>query len=304
MKKLLFFVFTIMMSAVSIASSHIKRIEKLAQPYEQAIEFIVKLDTVRQIQEHDIFLFFNTNDLHERKNIRKLNRAVSHVKKLVYSKKSSLENMQEVEHLVNNLEKVQKFVVEYASTYYALVVCHEITAFYYYIDEQNQFVASIIANQSEKLGLPSMKGRGLYKFVKKIDLDLRRLTALFAQNIMTDNLALKANQIKTKLVVLRSKIVESSEYKTQVLKTRFLKALGVMTPFIAVITGAVLSNCVFSSFAALELCITLPLILGASAIVTGKEMRESTKYNIPVHSTSVFSLFMPICLPLTWIPRG
>ena len=46
------------------------------------------------------------------------------------------------------------------------------------------------------------------------------------------------------------------------------------------------------------------IFIVARTIVTVKEMRESTQYNISVHSTSVFSWFMPVFWPLTWIPRG
>lgn len=228
MKRLLL-IFACVMSSLSVVANHDKhRIERLVEPYEQAINFIMNVDNTCQVKDHDIFMFFNTTNLYEKKDVRKFNRVVHMVKKLTYTKKSLLESRNELELLIDNLEKVQKFIVDYAATHYALITYYEIAASYYYIDEHHADVTNLIMQQSEKFGLPSMQGRGLYKFVKKIDLNLRRLTALFAQNIISDEVAVKANQIKTKLITLKSKIVENSQYKVQRSKTRWLKAFGII----------------------------------------------------------------------------
>ena len=294
------FLTILMIFAVSLAhatSYGEKRIARLIKPYEKAMDFITDLDPERQVNDHDVFVFFSKNDLYEKKDVKKFKSALRIVKRLTYTKKSLRENRQQLELLIDRLEIVQNFIVQYATTYYALITYYEIAANYYYIDEQHNAVVDVIIQQSDKLGLPDMqKNRGLYKFVKKIDLDLRRLVALFAQNIISDDLVVKMNQLKTKLIILKSKIVISFEYKSQLSKTRWLKAFGaIVVPFLIVLPISCFSL-LFLQAPALEFFLECQAIgyfsvfIATSWFITCKELHESSKYNIPVYKSSVISL--------------
>ena len=60
MKRLLL-IFACVMSSLSVVANHDKhRIERLVEPYEQAINFIMNVDNTCQVKDHDIFMFFNT----------------------------------------------------------------------------------------------------------------------------------------------------------------------------------------------------------------------------------------------------
>ena len=67
-------VFALVMTSLIVANRDQYCIERLVEPYEQAIEFIVNLDPARQVNDHDVFVFFNKNDLYENKDVRKFNR--------------------------------------------------------------------------------------------------------------------------------------------------------------------------------------------------------------------------------------
>ncbi|MBP6869376.1 hypothetical protein KBC04_00615 [Candidatus Babeliales bacterium] len=304
MKRILL-LFCCMFGSVFFAKDHAeKQIEKLVTPYEPAIEFILSLDPSRKVNDHDIFLFFNKYGLFQKKDIKKFKSSLSIVKRLTYKKKTLLKYRHHLENLIDNLEKVQNFITAHSTTYYALLTYYEISAFYYYIDEQHADVVGLMTSQSNKLGLPTMQGRGLYKFVKKIDLDLRRLTALFVQNNLSDDFIVKINNLKTKLVTLKNKIIITSVYKSQLRKTRLLKACGVITLISFTVAYAAYFAVSLSSvplwaviFNPVYVWIVVPLC------ITVQELQESSKYNIPVHSNSLFSWFRPFFL-LTWIPRG
>lgn len=291
------------------------RIEKLVEPYQSAVDFVLNLDPARAVNDHDIFMFFNKNGLYKKQDLRKLQRTIRIGKRLIQSKKSLPEIQHNLAGILNDLEKVAKFVAQYAPIYEALITYYEITAYYYYIDEQHPQVVEFLMEQSEKIGLPKMHKRNLYKFVKKIDLDLRRLTALFTKPITSDDLVVKMNQTKAKLLTLKNKIIVSAQYKEQLSKTRWLKAFGV------IIAPAILLGMVYGSYM-FWICLSgtgclgageAVIIAGATLLTLGfavtlgitmHELRESSKYDIPVHSTSVFSWFRPVFLSLTWVPRG
>jgi len=305
MKKSLF-VLALVSSSFMFGSSKVEhKIQKLAQPYENAVNFIVTLDSARTVNDHDIFQFFNQCGLYSRKDVRVFKRSLSKIKKLTYKNKALQGKRDQFVVLINNLQKINNFIVEHSSTYYALCTHYEISAFYHYIDAESASVVNSIIQSPSKIGLSSMQGRGLYKLVKKIDLDIRRLTALFVQNIVSDDAIIKINQTKKKLVTLKSKIMVSKTYKSQLTKTRLLKAIGVFIP---------LCLLVFPFYLAVVGCevviseIALYAILSGFGItmiaITVQEMQESVKYNIPVHSNSLFSWFRPVFYPLTWIPRG
>ncbi len=256
MKKILAIFSCLISFLVSATSRDFHRIERLVQPYESAIEFITNLDLTKQINDHDVFVFFNSNDLYEKKDVSKFNRVLRQVKQRTYAKRSLQGHREELELLIGNLEKVQKFIVDYASTHCALIKYYEIAASYYYIDEQHAAVVDVMIQQSAKLGLPDMQsGRGLYKFVKKINKDIHTLAVVFYQNSLSDELTIKMNQLKIKLVTLRSKIVTHQLYLSQLSKTRWLKAFGVLTVYsvmlvpIVVVSTLSVSDAILIGFA-------------------------------------------------------
>ncbi|MDP3788611.1 MAG: hypothetical protein Q8Q60_04850 [Candidatus Chromulinivorax sp.] len=227
MKRILTIFACLMTFLVGAKSHDLYRIEKMVQPYEDAMAFITNVDSTKQVQDHDVYVFFNNNDLYEKKDVNKFNRVLRSVKKLTYAKKSLRDHRDRLELLIDSLEKVQKFIADHASTHYALIKYYEIAASYYYIDEQHSAVTDIIIQQSAKLGLQDMqRGRGLYKFVKKINRDIHSLAVLFYQNNLSDELMIKMNQLKTKLVTLKSKMVTHQLYASQLSTTRWLKAFG------------------------------------------------------------------------------
>jgi hypothetical protein len=280
-------IFALVMTSLIVANRDQYCIERLVEPYEQAIEFITNLDPARQVNDHDVFVFFNKNDLYEKKDVRKFNRVLRMVKKLTYTKKSLRKNREQLEQLIDNLENIQNFIVDHASTHYALITYYEIAARYYYIDELHTAIADLIIQQSDKLGLPNMQGRGLYKFVKKIDLDIARLTILFVQSDLSDDLIVKVNKLKTKLVALKHKIISSDMYKAQLSKTRWLKAfalLGIPVSIIAI--GGIIAAT--AGWATSEL-VVIPLLAawGTGVLVTCdafalRDMHEAYVYNLPL----------------------
>lgn len=309
MKKKLLPILLLLTSCIMSVDRLERRIDKLVKPYQRALDFIVALDPVHQVNDHDVFVFFNQNKLYKKQDLRKLKSTMRIIKRITCTKKSLPQNQAKIAVLLHDLGRVVDFIENYATTYAGLITYYEITAHYYYIDEQHEQVVDLLMEQSEKLGLPTMKKRGLYKFVKKIDLDLRRLTALFTQEIISDDLVVKMNQIKRKLGILKSKIIVSSDYKAQLSKTRWLKAFGVLvllTP--CGLLGLFVATCGTSFLGGPIVVSAFPAIVGPFVItyvgITAQELRESTKYSIPVHSTSLFSLFAPCFLLFTWIPRG
>jgi len=307
MKKHFLLFMCLFVSSISALDQYEKRILRLVRPYQRAIEYLTGLDPLRQVNDHDVFIFFSRYGLYEKKDVRKFHRAVRTIKRLTYTKKSLIEKREKLELLIENLEKIENFIVHYATTYYALITYYEIAASYYYIDEHNDQVVRLMIQQFEKLGLPNLnRGRNLYKFGKKIDLDLRRLTALFVQGMLSDELIVKVNQLKIKLMNLKSKIIVTHEYKMQQAKTRILKAFGVLIPFSLVMIAATFFNAMLpgGSLFLWSAIWGLPLFIIAETVVTGHELHEAAKYNIPVHSRSLFSWFTPWFIPVTWVPRG
>ena len=288
-----------------------RKMNRLIEPYQGAIAFIDDMDQSRAVNDHDVFIFFNRHGLYKKRDIKKLHTTIRIMKSLLRAKKIAPDVKNKITVQLCNLIKIIEFINVYASTYAALITYYEISAYYYYIDEQHGSVIDLLMEQSEKLGLPTMKKRGLYAFVKKINLDLRRLQSLFTQEIISDDLVVKMNQVKRKLLVLKNKIIISSEYKAQHSKTRWLKAVGVLLPvilfgalFISGIIPIWSSQAVaykfFPDYFIAEL-LCYPFVgLGISI----HEFKEASKYNIPVHSSSLFSWFRPFFWPFTWVARG
>jgi hypothetical protein len=312
MKKILLPILLVLTPCIMIADRLERRIDKLVKPYQGALDFITALDPVHQVNDHDVFVFFNQNQMHKKQDLRNLKSTVRIIKRIACTKKSLPQTQSKIAVLLHDLGRVIDFIENYATTYAGLITYYEITACYYYIDEQHADVVNLLMNQSDKLGLPSMQKRGLYKFVKKIDLDVRRLTALFTRNIISDDLVVKMNQTKTKLLTLKSKIIVSKDYKVQHSKTRWLKTFGVLivpvfvfgVAYGAAIFWAMLSGTQVCEVGTIVTPILYPTLFVTTLGITAQELRQSSKYNIPVHSTSLFSLFTPLFLLFTWIPRG
>jgi len=281
-----------------------KKIDKLARPYEKAVESLATLQTRAQLDDYTIYQYFTESGLLTKKDQRKFDRSLKMIKTLVKINTFSLSQKNKISFLIDNLDRVYNFIIEHASTHYAY---YDIAGYYHYVDEQQSDLAEVLMEKSTQLMLPSMHGRGLYKFVKKIDLDLRRLNALFINNNLSDAEILKINQLKNKLLTLKSNLTDSFEYERQLRKTRWLKAVGVFVwiiPFILFIPSFIMIILPAPTY----VYVCQQLIVGSYLItmlsITVKEMHESTKYQIPVHSTSLFSFFRPWFWPLTWIPRG
>ena len=292
-----------------------KRIDKLARPYETAVESLAALQTISQLDDYTIYKYFTESGLSTKKDQRKFDRSLKMIKALARINTFSFSQKNKISFLIDNLDRVHNFIIEHASTHYAY---YDIAGYYHYVDEQQSDLAEILMETSTQLMLPSMHGRGLYKFVKKIDLDLRRLNALFINNNLSDAEILKINQLKNKLLTLKNDLTDSFEYQRQLSKTRWLKAAGVLSiiiiiPVVSALVGLVIALNIYGVFAyaATDVLVNKFIIIALwssilipSVAITVKEMHESTKYQIAVHSTSLFSFFRPWFWPLTWIPRG
>lgn len=281
-----------------------RKIEKMAKPYQSAITFLANLDRAAVVQDHDIFVFFNNFGLHTKNDVRKLQSTMKILQRFAVSSKTSHDTQIKLNVLLHDLRGIAQFARQHAANYQSLVAYYEISAYYFYIDEQHPAIVSMLMQQHEQLGLSSMHKRGLYKFAKKIDLDLRRLTSLFTKHTTSDELVVKLNQLKRKLMTLQSSIHASAEFKAQQSKTRWLKFFGVMLPvvlFAPLILAASMGAASTLWYIFIPTVLLYPLV---SFSMTIHELKESVKYNIPVHSTSLFSWFVPAFPLLTWTPRS
>lgn len=293
LRKIYYHMKRIFIALVFIASSLFStdrdfyRIERLVEPYREAMVFLDDLGVDHQVNDHDIFVFFNKSDLCEKKTIKVFKSVLRRVKSLTYNRKSLQSHREDLEVLIGKLERVQKFVTDYISTYYAIKAYYEISAAYYYIDEQHSAVVDLLMQQSDKLGLGSMEGRGLYKFVKKLDFDIQRLAILFVKNALSDDLVIKINLLKTKLVVLRNKIAMSTVYKSQLSKTRWLKAFAFLGIPLIIIGAAIVFAMTIESvaglvFAGLFLSLWFFSLVISDTVFVVKDLRKACVYDMPV----------------------
>jgi|GEM_PF-1034360 len=284
-----------------------KKIEKLSRDYENTFELAMNLESQSSIDDYAIFKFFHEAGLSTVKARNKINKSLQSMKVLYENGNFSFNQRNKLSFLLDNLYKVQNLIVQYATNDYAY---YDIAAYYHYVDENQPDVVVVLMEISTQLMLPSMHGRGLYHFIKKINLDLRRLNALFVSNALSHDMTLKVNQLKNKLLLLREHIIESLEYQEQAKQTRWLKAVGLLIPVVAALT-IVLMICITPSYVA-SIAVGImfvSILVGLTVIfpvigITIKELRESNKYQIPVHTDSCFSLFRPFLFPLTWTSRG
>jgi len=293
MKKLLL-VFAILLPVFACASYKVEsKIDKLARPYEKAVESLASLDTKAQLDDYTIYQYFTESGLSTHKDRKKFHRSLEKIKVLAKNNNFSAEQANKIDFLIDNLNKVQNFVVEYATTDYAY---YDIAAYYHYVSEQEANLIDILIETSTQLMLPSMHGRGLYKFVKKIDLDLRRLNALFVNKRLSDSIIFKMKQLKNKLLIIKDAVEGSYEYQQQVTKTRWLKASVLLIPivmFIAVFITAIISPANGIVAVAAYVVYFIPLLLGSFIIsvigINIRDVYEARKYDIPVRGTSIFS---------------
>lgn len=293
MKKLLV-VSIFLLPVVACASYKVEsKIDKLGQPYEIAVESLATLQTRAQLDDYTIYKYFTDSGLSSKKDRKKFDRSLEKIKELAKNNNLSVDQKNKINFLIDNLDKVQNFVVEYATTDYAY---YDIAAYYHYVNEQEANLIDILMETSTQLTLPSMHGRGLYKFVKKIDLDLRRLNALFVNNRLSDSIVFKIKQLKNKLLIIKDVVEGSYEYQQQVTKTRWLKASVLLIPivmFIAVFITAIISPADGIVAVAVFVVYFIPLLLGSFIIsvigINIRDVYEARKYDIPVRGTSIFS---------------
>jgi len=298
-----FFIFIILyFSSVFIDASHVyeRKIAKLARPYEQAVEFIMNMDQKLPIDDFTIFQFFAQSSLSTRKNQRIFRQRLKTIKFLANHQIASEDLDNEINFLIENLDKVQSFITEHADVHYAY---YDILGYYHYVNELEYDIVAVLMETSTQLGLPSMHDRGLYKFVKKIDLDLRRLNFLFINNILPDQMVLKIKELQNKLFILKNNIIHSFDYKEQLTKTRWFKALGIIIVIIPFMVFFIQSCLLILSERMLQVCAVATYIIMTATMLsmTAIELNESLKYQIPVHSRSYFSFFRPWFWPFTWV---
>ena len=271
------------------------------QPYQRAVKFLDNLDPALTINETVAAQFFNKFDLYKRRDKQKFERALRSVKKMAHKNNLQHNERDFIAHSIRDLEKVENFIVEYATTYYARMVYNDIASHYSYADDDSDIIVDMIVDKPWLLNIPSAKDRGLYHFVKKIDLDVRRLSVLFSHRDLPKDIEISIDQLITKLTVLKDKIVVTSEYKKQLSKTRWLKACGIVfVPMLFLVPFGLLMACTAPAsvqVVATGVMILLSPIIGllyattyASLVTTIQDIREAREYDIPMHARSVFSL--------------
>ena len=98
-----------------------KRIEKNIAPYQAALQFMNDLDPAKEINDHDVFVFFNHSKLYKKQDERKLKNTIQILKNIRHSKKLSSTAATELTTTINSLEKIILFIRNYAGTYAALM---------------------------------------------------------------------------------------------------------------------------------------------------------------------------------------
>jgi hypothetical protein len=308
-KRSLFF-FCCFFSLFTCAGNRLdKRVARLVKPYEAAMDYVT-LHQDESMTENVVFDFFQQTNLCKKNDIKQIKLVISkmyHIQK----KETSLEKKQKIAEIIEKLEKVTKFIVESATTYYAFIVYRDIVESYERIDVTQDDVLLQVNAALALRGKSVFKGRSLYQFVKQIDIDSTRLKELFGQVVLSDNLVLQINALKIKLDTLKTKIIATQEYRSQQRKTRLFKSIGVIFAFLVVAIATTINVIVVCVAPAQGLYINpawtswafFTVFAGTCCIVTASELRTSMKYNIPVKSHSLFSGFTPTFWPLTWISR-
>ena len=88
MKKKLLPILLLLTSCIMSVDRLERRIDKLVKPYQRALDFIVALDPVHQVNDHDVFVFFNQNKLYKKQDLRKLKSTMRIIKRITCTKKS------------------------------------------------------------------------------------------------------------------------------------------------------------------------------------------------------------------------
>ena len=300
MKRFLLVLALVFSVLVEASSKFEQKIERLARPYDKAAEFLADVNPSLKCSETVAVKFFDQFGLYKKNDKKKFERSLKSLKKLATKKNLQRDERYFIENKIAQLDKIQKFIVDYAATYYPRMVYNEIAGQYNYIDEQSDIVVDLIIDKPWLLNIATAKDRGLYHFVKKIDLDQRRLTFLLTQTRVKDDLAVEIHQLIAKLTILKDIIVESPEYKKQLSKTRWLKACGIVfVPMLFFIPTILL----YAAVAPITMALTIPTMIvfapltglvqasfWAALVTTVQDIKEVRKYEIPVHARSVFSL--------------
>ena len=293
-----FLLILIIISSVLVnANNHFEqKIAKISSPYEQAMKLLENKIPVANVENNAkfIFDFFNLTNLYTKRNIKKFKQSLAAIKKLSTRKNISSEQTIFANVLILKLENIQQFIIEHAGEHYAHKIYNQIESIYHDIETENVNILDELSFLNPK------NNRALYHFVKKIHLDIRRLTALLSLENVTDTTIIKIDNLLKKISILKEKIMETPIYKQQLRKTRWLKACGIVfVPMALFVPLVVLVGCL----SPLSLIITIPeLIIVApilgllyaslivSIVTTIQDVKEAEKYEIPVESRSIFSL--------------
>lgn len=274
------------------------KIKKITFDYARAAELIENQTLTTDIENNNVFIsnFFNETGLYSKRAIKKFTQSLNSIKKLATKKNIPQEQIIFVNTSILRLEKIQQFIAKHANTYYAEKIYNEIEEIYHCIDEQDEN----ILDQPKLLDISTQKNRSLYHFVKKINLDIRRLHALLALENIADKTIIKLNNLLTKTSILQERFVETSIYKQQLRRTRWLKACGIVfVPMIFIFPIVAL----YAIIAPITMMATVPaLIFGApvlglvyaslivSIVTTVQDIKEAREFEIPVEARSIFSL--------------
>jgi|GEM_PF-1872878 len=303
MKKLSLFCIFAFSCIINAKNNEQWSISDLIAPHRETIDFVTSLDLTQFVKDQDVFRFFNSNGLYQKKDIKNFKRSLQDAQRLI-SKQNGLKTEK------NNLQVLQEFVENHASRYYVLLKYYEIANFYHAIDESNQEIINLTLSQLEISGLSMMPNNNLYKFIKKISLDLRRLKSLSIKQVVSDELVIKIHWLIAKLNSLTDRIINTEEYKYQLSSARWFKALIILALPIAWIAFTVLIVACVASAAGgssamaigmagafslgvgsvIALCAIPLTVVAAVGVTTTCDISDSIRYEIPMEPTSCFSL--------------
>lgn len=286
------------------------KVENLARPYKKAGDFVFNYNISEVIDGESISVLYGFSQY----NFKKLDQSLQQATKLIRSRRLMPYQVSNLKILINKLEKIKSFIIDYEG----LITYYEIASTYHEIDMNDDNIVDYLLQKSLQLGLPSMKGRGLYKFVKRIDLDQRRLCALLEYGTTNHDVVIKIQELQQKIQKLRIKIICSSQYATQIGKTRFLKAFGILlfpfvwgcycaiqfmyiynqiqiaTSFVGLLLLIILLPVLiiyYLMIASVGFLISVPVIIIPTIVATTiHDCKQAAQYNIPKERSSVFSL--------------
>lgn len=325
MKKIIIFFVSLVVAFSCAAFSKLEKkvqtkLDSIEILYADAVDMMLEQQAQGSVDEQTIFKFFGQFDLASKKNFKRLKKTHCYLQKKL--SKKALQNHVGLKTWSKRITQLYNFVKEQKNQFYVLSVAQDIGYFYRNYDPLHKNLLQMINNNPKMFGIKSRR-YAIYALAKKLDVDMRRLKHLFASYKMSNSLATFVNSVKTKIMQVREQVLSSVFYKQQRRGMRIWKAIGVLAIFVpltivslAGVSAAFMLSSATATLAQIQVAAEVAtlsyyagLALGAtlgvvSAGITIKEMVEAYRYKIPVHSTSLFSWFTPVFLPLAWIPRG